>query len=298
MFALYLLLGLLALVAAVALFVIRYRVSGSYFDSAGVPIFYTDQGAGIPIVLIHGFGVQGDLNWRWAGCVRALTQRGFRVIVMDARGHGRSGKPHAPEAYGAEMADDVVRLLDHLGIQKAHVAGYSMGGFITLKTIIRHPDRLLSGVICAAGWGVIDEHYRALFSEIVDAIEQRRVFDPITHWLEPGKKAARAQCAAANFFMRSTNDLPAIVNVFKTFEDLSVDEAELRENAVPTMTLVGTHDGIREASDRLPGVMANHTLVYVPRGNHITTIMHPNFMREMLHFLRANSPQVAETATA
>jgi len=62
-----------------------------------------------------------------------------------------------------------------------------MGGFIVLKTIERHPDRLLSGVICAAGWGVVDDKHRALFVEIVRAIEERRAFDPIIHWLDRNK---------------------------------------------------------------------------------------------------------------
>lgn len=296
----YILLSLAVIIAAGILFLFGYRVPGKHFDSAGVPIYYTDQGQGVPIVLVHGFAVQADLNWRWGGCIRKLRNRGYRVIAMDARGHGRSGKPHNPEAYGEEMSDDVVRLMDHLGIEKAHLAGYSMGGFITLKTIERHPDRLLSGVVCAAGWGVLDEETQSLFNAIVEGIEKHRIFDPITDWLDPKKRAPKIQCALANFFMRSTNDLDAIVNVFRRFEGFIVKEESLRNNTVPALTLVGTRDGIREASDRLPGLMANHELIYIPGGDHLSTVVHPKFMASMLTFLDANSPaqQPAEACPA
>jgi len=284
--------GVVVTVVAVVAFVLFYRVPGHSFDSAGVRLHYTDEGKGIPVILVHGFAVQGDLNWRWPGCVRKLLHNGYRVITIDVRGHGKSERPHHPEAYGTELSDDVIRLMDHLGIAKAHVAGYSMGGFITLKTIARHPDRLLSGIICAAGWGVLDEETQTLFESIVKSIEEKRAFDPITHWLEPNKRASRLQCALANFFMANSNDLPAIVNVFRTFDQLIVEESALRSNAVPALTLVGSRDGIREASDRLPGVMANHEIVYIQGGDHITTVRHPHFMKSMIAFLKAQDAAV------
>lgn len=284
--ALFVVFDLLLTATGIALFLLFYRVKGKTFDSNGIRIHYTDQGSGTPIILVHGFAVQGDLNWRWPGCVRKLLRSGYRVITLDVRGHGKSERPHDPEAYGAHLSDDVVRLMDHLGIAKAHLAGYSMGGFITLKTIARHPDRLLSGIICAAGWGVLDDETRALFESIVRSIDEKRAFDPITHWLDPNKRATKLQCALANFFMSNSNDLPAIVNVFRTFDQLVVEESALRSNTVPALTLVGSRDGIREASDRLPGVMANHELVYIPGGDHITTVVHPLFMKQMLAFLK------------
>ena len=293
MFVLYGLFTIVTLIAFAALFIILRRTPGKTFDANGVPIHYTDEGAGVPIVLVHGFGVHSDLNWRRPGCVRRLKRRGYRVITMDVRGHGRSGKPHNPEAYGTELSDDVIRLLDHLGIAKAHLAGYSMGGFITLKTIQRHPDRLLSGIICAAGWSTLDDEILALFTEIVSAMEDRKAFDPITHWLDPNKRAPALQCTVVNFFMNQTNDVDAIVNVFRTFEALAVEESALRANAVPALTLVGTRDGIKDISHRLPGIMANHELVSIPGGDHLTTILHPKFMKTMLDFLDAHPPKPA-----
>ena len=87
------------------------RVEGSYFDSDGVRIHFTDEGSGVPLVLLHGFAVNADLNWRLPGLTEVLA-REFRVISMDLRGHGLSGKPHDPELYGDTMAGDVIALLD------------------------------------------------------------------------------------------------------------------------------------------------------------------------------------------
>ena len=282
--------SILVVLLGLAAFALYFRVSGKTFDSAGVPIHYTDQGSGTPVVLVHGFGVQSDINWRWPGCIRRLRSRGYRVIAMDVRGHGRSGKPHDPKDYGAELSDDIVRLMDHLGIAKAHIAGYSMGGFIVLKTVERHPDRLLSAVIGAAGWSVLDERYQTLIGEIASAIEQHRRVDPITHWLHHTKRAPWLNVFLANFFLRRINDFDALVNVFKTFDALEVGEDSLRRNAVPVMTLVGDRDGIRETSDRLPGLMARHELVYVPGGDHVTALLKPLFISSMIAFFDRNSP--------
>jgi pimeloyl-ACP methyl ester carboxylesterase len=101
------------------------------FDSKGVSIQYTVEGSGPPVVLIHGLFASGDLNWRLPGITAALA-KDYQVISMDVRGHGGSGKPKETNAYGAESAEDVVRLLDHLHIPKAHVIGYSIGGMITI----------------------------------------------------------------------------------------------------------------------------------------------------------------------
>ncbi len=93
----------------------------SSFDSQGVRIHYVISGpaSGAPVVLIHGFAASNSM---WDG-VRAALASMYRVIAMDCRGHGASGKPHEPSAYGIEMVNDVTRLLDHLKIARAHVSG-------------------------------------------------------------------------------------------------------------------------------------------------------------------------------
>src|SRR4029077_9534148 len=95
------------------------------FANGEVEIAYLDEGAGDPIVLVHGFASTKEVNWVHPGWVATLTRDGRRVIALDNRGHGVSGKPYVPSAYhSATMADDVRALLDHLKIERADVMGY------------------------------------------------------------------------------------------------------------------------------------------------------------------------------
>ena len=126
---------------------LQNRVVGKFFESDGVRLHYTDEGAGEPVILIHGFATNADLNWRVPGITQALAED-YRAIALDVRGHGLSDKPHGVDQYGTKMVNDVIRLMDHLEIEKAHVVGYSMGGFITLKLITMYPDRIISAAPC------------------------------------------------------------------------------------------------------------------------------------------------------
>jgi Predicted hydrolases or acyltransferases (alpha/beta hydrolase superfamily) len=99
------------------------------FDSKGVKIHFRILGQGEPVFLIHGF--TGTLE-SWNKLASDLARTHF-VVSLDCRGHGKSDKPHDPKAYGTEMVEDVVRLMDNLRIPKAHVIGYSMGAMITGK---------------------------------------------------------------------------------------------------------------------------------------------------------------------
>ena len=114
-----------------------------FFDSNGVRIRYFSVGQGEPIILIHGWAADAEM---WLSAVQDLS-RNYRVIALDCRGHGKSGKPTDPSQYGMEMVNDIVRLMDHLGIAKAHVLGYSMGGSITIKMLTVYPQRFLTAVI-------------------------------------------------------------------------------------------------------------------------------------------------------
>jgi pimeloyl-ACP methyl ester carboxylesterase len=101
------------------------------------------------VVLLHGFG---DTLRRWeATVIPRLLAVGFRVIAYDARGHGSSGKPDNPAQYGQEDVNDVVRLLDHLSIDRVHMVGYSRGASIAARLVAQQPRRVRSVVF--GGWG-------------------------------------------------------------------------------------------------------------------------------------------------
>jgi pimeloyl-ACP methyl ester carboxylesterase len=121
------------------------------FDSAGVKIHYVVEGAGEPVILIHGLYSSAMMNWNVPGTTAELAKH-YRVIALDCRGHGQSGKPEAEGSYGTNMVEDVVRLMDHLHIAKAQVVGYSMGGMIAMKLEATHPDRVSAIVLGGMGW--------------------------------------------------------------------------------------------------------------------------------------------------
>eukprot|EP00873_Tetraselmis_striata_P008428 jgi/Tetstr1/428692/TSEL_018680.t1 len=98
-----------------------------HFESAGLRLAYLDEGRGEPILLIHGFASNKQVNWVYPGWVEMLVKAGRRVIAIDNRGHGESQGSHNPDDYGAPtMAEDARRLLDHLDLPRVDVMGYSM----------------------------------------------------------------------------------------------------------------------------------------------------------------------------
>src|SRR4030095_6624533 len=134
-----------ALVLAIASIAVAQPAAppDKFFDSNGVQIRYVDQGAGPPVVMLHGY--TGTLDRHFiANGVFATIAKDHRAIAMDLRAHGKSGKPHDPKAYGDELAKDVIRLLDHLKIQRAHIVGYSLGAILAGRLVETHPDRLIS----------------------------------------------------------------------------------------------------------------------------------------------------------
>ena len=122
-----------------------------FFDSDGVKIHYETFGQGKPIVLVHGFAGNLDGNWVRTGWVETLEPVRW-VVALDCRGHGQSDKPHDPDAYGAEnMAQDVLRLMDHLNIDKADLFGYSMGAGIATYLLAHHRERFTSVIVGGIG---------------------------------------------------------------------------------------------------------------------------------------------------
>src|SRR3712207_4870218 len=99
-----------------------------YVNNDDTRIYYEVEGAGPPLVLLHGLS-DSLASWRDYGFVAGLASD-YRLILIDARGHGRSDKPHDPNAYGhAQRAADVAAVLDDLAIDRAHFLGYSLGGW-------------------------------------------------------------------------------------------------------------------------------------------------------------------------
>jgi pimeloyl-ACP methyl ester carboxylesterase len=115
-------------------------------NNQGVHIHFDSEGAGVPLVCMHGFSSNRTI-WRSSNFVAPLGQD-YRLVLIDARGHGESDKPHEPAAYDFHhMVDDIIAVLDTLHIDRTHYLGYSMGGEIGFALATRYPQRLRSLIV-------------------------------------------------------------------------------------------------------------------------------------------------------
>lgn len=117
-----------------------------FANNQGTKIYYEVEGQGPPIILAHG--ATGNITfWTGYGYVDRLKDK-YSVILIDARGHGKSDKPHEAESYDYQlMVSDVIAVMDNVGVPKAHYWGYSMGGNTGLGMAIHYPERLFSLVL-------------------------------------------------------------------------------------------------------------------------------------------------------
>ncbi len=271
---------LVALLFALLLvaYVAFHQVRGEYFDSAGVKIHYTDQGTGEAVILVHGYNANSDLNWRLPRIHSALL-RHFRVVTMDVRGHGLSEKPHDASKYGIEIVNDVQRLMDHLKIAKAHLVGYSMGGFITLKFAAVHPERLISAMPCGAAWMTPSDPLCNLLNEI--------------HAGLTGKNAASSgigslTASVRRGVLRTVIDLDALGCLAEGFKELAVTDAEVRAITVPMMAVRGGHDEVVVGGGDLKAALPGFQERIIDGGGHNSVIFYPAFRKAVVDFILAH----------
>lgn len=255
------------------------------FDSAGVPIRYITKGVGDPVVLIHGFSASAETNWVLPGVFQRLAED-FQVIAIDLRGHGKSGKPLEESAYGVEMARDVIRLLDHLKIRQAHIVGYSMGGFITMKLLTLAPERFLSAVVGGAGWARPDAEGETFRDELVASLESGEGITPLLRALTPegDPPMSDEQLATLNRMVLAANDPRALAAAIRSMDQLDVTAEQLRANEVPTLAIVGSKDPLKEGVDAMVGVMGELEVRVLDGADHITAVQSPELAESMRDF--------------
>lgn len=257
-----------------------------FFDSAGVPIAYVDVGKGEPVILIHGFAINHHFQWIAPKMLQSLTPD-FRVIAIDNRGHGKSGKPHDPNQYGVVMVEDIIHLMDHLKIEKAHIVGYSMGGAITLKFVTTHPERVISAVVGGMGWLRATPEWISFRDKLADGLESDEGVGPLLQRLTPTDQAARSprDVRIANVVVSMANDRKALAAVSRGMLTLEVSEADLKRNKIPVLSIVGSVDPIGSISE-LRSTMPHVTAVDIPGEGHMGAVFDPKFREEIAKFLR------------
>jgi pimeloyl-ACP methyl ester carboxylesterase len=237
----------------------------------GTEIAYLDTGQGPAVFLLHGFAADHRVNWVVPGVVDALVAAGRRVVAADARGHGRSAKPHDPAVYGGDaMVRDVQALLDHLDIDHVDVVGYSMGSLVSSRLVPLEP-RARSLILGGVGGRLGSERRPINSTVIAQALEAD---DPSTIE-DRGAKAFRSFADATGA------DRLALAAIQRA--PLG-ERAALEEIAVPTLVLTGDKDvlvGPPDAlAERIPG--ASFTVI---SGDHLSAVNDPAFARSIVEFI-------------
>ena len=243
------------------------------FDSDGVRIAYLDEGEGNPILLIHGFASNTATNWVDPHWVRTLTQDGRRVIALDNRGHGQSDKLYDPERYGGpEMAEDASRLLDHLGIDRVDVLGYSMGARIAAFLAFAHPERVRS--IVFGGLGIHMVRGMVGSGPLAAALEAPRLED-VTN------DTARSFRVFAE---QTKSDLKALAACMRGPRE-KVPKEKLGELTVPVLVAVGSIDVIGGSGAALADLIPNAQFLEITGRDHMKAVGDKQFKEGVLAFL-------------
>jgi pimeloyl-ACP methyl ester carboxylesterase len=234
-----------------------------YADSEGLRIHYRVEGEGQPLMIHHGFGVGLESVYDVVSLVETL-RTDYQLILIDARGHGASDKPHDPDAYGMELrVADVVAVLDELQISKTHFCGYSMGGTVGFGIAKYAPERLLSLIIGGEGAHEAASEEPSSWSEkAIELLKQGmetfvsaagELFGGTSPEFEAKLMNNDAQAFIAQL---SPRDEPNIVDILPTI-------------AVPCLVFAGEKDDVHASAKRASELIPDATFVSLPGLDHV-----------------------------
>ena len=239
----------------------------------GIELAFTDEGEGDPVLLLHGFAADSKVNWGKSGVPEALLASGRRVIRLDARGHGESDKPHDPAAYGDNaMARDVSALLDHLGLDRVDLVGYSMGALTSLAAAALEP-RVRSAVLGGIGGNVTRKGAggpldRPAVAAALEADDPKTITDPSGRAFRSFADATGADRRALAAVQRSPK---------KSFGGLAAVD-------VPALVIVGDRDDLAGPADELAAALPEAKALTVS-GDHLNAVLDPRFAEAVVAFL-------------
>lgn len=246
------------------------------FYSGDVELAFTDEGAGEPVLLIHGFASNVATNWADTSWIKFLTNQGYRAIAIDNRGHGESAKLYDVENYsGPIMAADACNLLKHLNISRAHIIGYSMGARITAFMLMRHEECVATAILAGMGHNLVRGFGAP--GPIARALEAPSI-DDVKH------DTARTFRA----FAESTNsDLLALAACIRSTRD-KVEPDQLAKISKPVLVAVGTDDVVAGPAQPLADLIPGADVLDIPNRDHMKAVGDQAFKQGSLSFLEAH----------
>ncbi|MCO6385474.1 alpha/beta fold hydrolase [Aliihoeflea sp. 40Bstr573] len=247
-----------------------------HFHHDGFDIAFMDEGDrdAEPVLLVHGFASTHRINWVQPGWVQTLTRAGYRAIAFDHRGHGETSKSYDTSAYTpSAMASDAAALLDHLGIARAHVFGYSMGARVSAFLALEHPERAATLIFGGLGIGMVEGV--GDWDPIADALRAPSL-DDVSH---PRGRMFRA------FADQTRSDRAALAACIETSRQ-ELSPQDVGRIAQPTLIAVGTTDDIAGDAHRLADLMPHAEAFDIVGRDHMLSVGDRTFKTRALEFLK------------
>lgn len=239
--------------------------------SDGANVAYTDYGSGSPVIFLHGFSADFDID---LGAIGDALSKDYRVIGIDQRGHGRSDKPHDVAAYGKHFSADVLNLMDALHIEKANVVGHSMGGIVAMDLAANHPERIQSAV--TIGNGLFKHWELTLIDGLMHGMflwTDVKTFFGVAH-VSPLK-----------------NDDDALMAAVSSLSELTVSEQQAATLKVPVLAARGgPKDDPHDTVERLVAINPRVEMLRIESEDHMSMVSNDAFRKALRAFLsRHNS---------
>jgi pimeloyl-ACP methyl ester carboxylesterase len=244
------------------------------FAHGDVDIAFLDEGEGEPIVLVHGFASNKEVNWVYPGWVSTLTRAGRRVVALDNRGHGGSTKLYDPAAYHtALMAADVRALIDHLDLRRADVMGYSLGARITALLAIANADRVRAAILGGIGIQLVEGAGLPpqTIARALEAPTPAAVTDPTAHTFRA-------------FAEQTHSDLRALAACIRGSRQL-LSRDEISRLAMPVLVAAGSKDQIAGSPQELAALAPGGQAIVIPGRDHMLAVGDRVFKEGVLNFL-------------
>ncbi len=245
------------------------------FLSDGQAIAFDDIGPreGRPVVLVHGFASNRAENWRRLGWYGAFERKRIRCVALDCRGHGESAKPHDPTAYTrAAMAGDIIALLDHLGVERADLMGYSMGARLSLAAALAAPKRFPLLILGGIGDRQFETHLRTdALAEAMETADPDSIANPLLR-------------SFRRFADEQGEDRMALAALSRA-QDAPFERAMLPALSMPVLVVAGARDELAGDPDGLARAVPDGRAVTVPGCDHFSTIAHALFKAAVFDFL-------------
>jgi pimeloyl-ACP methyl ester carboxylesterase len=250
-----------------------------FFSHDGFDLAFLDRGEGDPVLLIHGFASSHFVNWVSPGWVKTLNDAGYRTIAFDNRGHGLSSKSYDPADYTPhKLASDAAALLDHLGVDRAHVMGYSMGARITAFLALEEPAKVATVIFGGLGIGMVEGVGEW------DPIAAALVAEDASATSHPRAKSFRA------FADQTKSDRRALAACIETSREL-LSESDVARIAQPALVAVGTKDDIAGSPEDLADLMPAGESFWIEDRDHMLAVGDKTFKQRVLKFLKEHPLQ-------